>query len=338
VRAIGDLWPTELPTALEATEGASQCSYELLRAFASYARRKQLRYTLGAGTLLGAMRNQPPGLLQWEHDVDVYMPARDASELIQLLKGDCLSHRRRVRECNMLHFVGLADRDGQPCCGWGFKLFHAHSAACELDVLVLAASHAPFMHGETPLWPLWSLPLAWPYHALAVAWRRLVVRLSPCGGGSSGECGGGVYYVIPEDVRRKSLMSDLTRWCALPLLHCNGHSSCDSPAPVEAEWAWCGEPLSYFQDEHFAPGELFPLASHAFHEMRLAVPHAPWALLNRTYGNDVGYIARLNEHAGARADLRLPEHKQLLTPARVRRSRWWRTHTPRETCRRRSVT
>ena len=46
-----------------------------------------LRYTLGAGTLLGAMRNEPPGLLQWEHDVDVYVLARDASRLLQKLQA-----------------------------------------------------------------------------------------------------------------------------------------------------------------------------------------------------------------------------------------------------------
>ena len=44
-----------------------------------------LQYTLGAGTLLGAMRNEPPGLLQWEHDVDVYVLAREASLLLQQL-------------------------------------------------------------------------------------------------------------------------------------------------------------------------------------------------------------------------------------------------------------
>ena len=43
-----------------------------------------LQYTLGAGTLLGAMRNEPPGLLQWEHDVDVYVLARQASQLLHL--------------------------------------------------------------------------------------------------------------------------------------------------------------------------------------------------------------------------------------------------------------
>ena len=81
----------ELPVDLEPAPGTAQCNYELLGAFSKYmrSRGKGLRYTLAAGTLLGAMRNEPPGLLQWEHDVDVYMPARDASHLLRRLQRDC---------------------------------------------------------------------------------------------------------------------------------------------------------------------------------------------------------------------------------------------------------
>eukprot|EP00966_Prymnesium_polylepis_P212987 4932628-Prymnesium_polylepis.1 len=35
------------------------------------------------------MRNSPPGLLQWEHDVDVYVPASDAARLRLALHHDC---------------------------------------------------------------------------------------------------------------------------------------------------------------------------------------------------------------------------------------------------------
>jgi LicD family len=313
VRVISDAWPSAPPLVLEPTPGTSQCGYELIRAFDMYVRRRKLRYTIGAGTLLGAMRNQPAGLLQWEHDVDVYMPARDAFQLIRWLGTDCSDQRQRGwgnRWCHVLQFPGLLDRSGQPCCGWGFKLYHRHSSACELDVLVLAATHAPFMHGETPLWPIWSLPLARLYHQLAVAWRRL----------SSADDRGGAYFVIPEDVSRKSLMSDASRWCEMHALD-EGKGVPAKPS----ELAWCGAPLSFFQDEYFAPGELFPTGRVRFHELHVAIPHAPWALLNRTYGHDVAYIARLNEHAGARADLRLAEYRRLLAPAQVRRLQWWRT-------------
>ena len=177
-----------------------------------------LQYTLGAGTLLGAMRNAPPGLLQWEHDVDVYVLARQASLLLRKLQAryplpalprcalpcpaalcpacpaplrplprhaahlersapngapsphtrrsaacrpllslarglrcaptpahrlrrarqaDCSPAGWRSRYCSTLRLEGLVDREGRPCCGFGFKIFHRCSRACELDVLVL---------------------------------------------------------------------------------------------------------------------------------------------------------------------------------------------------------
>ena len=106
-----------------ALPGASQCGYELLRAFSRYADSRRLRFSLAAGTLLGAMRNRPSGLLQWEH-VDIYMPARDALELLRhlprLLRRP-LSWRAVVPpRCTR----GLVDRNGASCCGFGFKLFH----------------------------------------------------------------------------------------------------------------------------------------------------------------------------------------------------------------------
>lgn len=147
---------SQLPENLEPVNGAAQCNYELLHAFTRYIDRSgvRLRYSIGAGTLLGAMRNQPPGLLQWEHDVDVYMPARDAFELLGLLANECCSAgdkcSRDVRACGQggmgrrertgargaLEYRGLMQRNGSPCCGCGFKLFHRTSDACELDVLV----------------------------------------------------------------------------------------------------------------------------------------------------------------------------------------------------------
>jgi hypothetical protein len=80
-----------VPTVLEPSPGASNCTYSLLAAFVHYvaARAPFVRYTLGSGTLLGAMRNAPPGLLQWEHDIDLYVPARDAFTLLDALRHEC---------------------------------------------------------------------------------------------------------------------------------------------------------------------------------------------------------------------------------------------------------
>ena len=75
--------PLKLPKKLEPIEGVAQCNYELIRAFSHWVEEENAKntgntplvYTLGAGSLLGAMRSDPPGLLQWEHDVDIYSPA-----------------------------------------------------------------------------------------------------------------------------------------------------------------------------------------------------------------------------------------------------------------------
>ena len=80
---------------------------------------------------------------------------------------------RQSRWCRTLHFRGLVDSAGRPCCGFGFKLYHRRTDACELDVLVLAASPSSWMHGETWLWPPWGPLLAAPYQWLLLRWRRL---------------------------------------------------------------------------------------------------------------------------------------------------------------------
>lgn len=277
------------PLALEPAPGVAQCNYELLRAFAGWVDAHGLRYTLAAGTLLGAMRNEPPGLLQWEHDVDVYMPARDASELVALLARDCGSASEaswQSRWCAVLEARGLVDREGAPCCGFGFKLFHRTSAACELDVLVLAAAPAPFAHGETRWWPPWAPYTAHSWQWAASRWYRRR------------------FYVIPEDIDRKALLVDAARWCR-----------------DDAEWAWCGgPPLSYFQDEYFEEEELFPARVLRFYDVDVRVPRLPWALLERAYGAHCRHIARVDEHGGGEVDLRDPAHARFLQPAAVRLS------------------
>jgi len=291
-----------LPAQLEPVRGAVQCNFELLRAFSRYlrARGAGLRYTLAAGTLLGAMRNDPPGLLQWEHDVDVYIPAKDAAELLVRLRRDCGSsafrHGRQSRSCSVLEFRGLVDRTGSPCCGFGFKLFHHVSSACELDALVLALSDAPFMHGETRMWPIWGPWLSGPYCRMASAWHDQR------------------FYVIPEDIDRKSIMAPGSSWCNASGA---GYEARRGGYTQPAEWAWCGPQLSYFHAEYFAFAELFPSRSLRMHGLLVKVPREPWALLERAYGSSCRYIARIDEHGGIKLDLRHPENAWLRKPAAV---------------------
>lgn len=54
---------------------------DILRAFRDYCDENSLRYTLAAGTLLGAVRHE--GFIPWDDDIDVYMPLEDYLRLME---------------------------------------------------------------------------------------------------------------------------------------------------------------------------------------------------------------------------------------------------------------
>ena len=186
-------------------------------------------------------------------------------------------------------------------------------------MLVLAASDAPFGHGELPWWPPWGPWFARPAHRVSALWRRMWTANSLGRAERMGESeqGDGTpsssrdwtsVFVIPEDVYRKDLMADhVSRWCSV------------EPQQHAAEWTWCGgPPLSYFQDEYAYAHELFPPRWIRWYDVDLPIPNEPWAMLNRTYGRECGFVARMNEHGDAGPfDLRLPEHAHLRRPAAV---------------------
>lgn len=231
--------------------------------------------------------------MRWEHDVDIYVPARDASEIMKRLEAQCGGEPASWSSewCAVLEWKGHVERDGHtPCCGFGYKLYHRRTAVCELDVLVLGLSGAPYLHGKGYFWPPWNPMVAHPWHWLA---SRL----------SSTE-----YFVIPEDIQRGTLMLEAdTRWCAAESQH-----------SVREVWAWCGGvPLSFFHAEYLALHEFFPVQRLPFYDLQVNIPHNAWAVLNRTYGADCGHVAYLNEHGGIKVDLRTPEYAYLKTPATV---------------------
>ena len=96
------------------------------------------------------MRNQPAGLLQWEHDVDVYMPARDAARLIRYLR----TTRKGGRWLKVLDFRGLLDRAAVPGrCGRGgcyIEEFPRFVKAPEFD--------CPPRNDTRKKLPLWGIP------------------------------------------------------------------------------------------------------------------------------------------------------------------------------------
>lgn len=240
----------------------AQCNYDVLQEFASLAH--GLQWTLGAGTLLGALRTDPPGLLPWELDVDVYVTAQDAFRLLERLLGE---------NTKLIEYRGFVDIKGRPCCGFGFKLFHKHTDACQLDVLVLAtANYAPWVHGETRFWPPWGIPVAHVYDRLY----------------STGD-----FLVIPEDVDKR-LLGDKKKW---------------------RDGTWLGPSISYFHKEYFRKDEFEPVRTMMLYDFEVNIPNDPWASLNRTYGPECSYMARIDTRGGREFDLRDPRHAHLKRPA-----------------------
>lgn len=58
---------------------------EIMTEFDRVCREYGLKYTLAAGTLLGAVRHK--GFIPWDDDIDVYMPRPDYEKFIQLVSG-----------------------------------------------------------------------------------------------------------------------------------------------------------------------------------------------------------------------------------------------------------
>lgn len=58
--------------------------YPIVESYDSFCRKNNLRYTIYAGTLLGAIRHG--GMIPWDDDIDVLMPRPDYNRFIQLAK------------------------------------------------------------------------------------------------------------------------------------------------------------------------------------------------------------------------------------------------------------
>lgn len=54
---------------------------EILKAFHEFAQLNDIRYSLGAGTLLGAIRHH--GFIPWDDDIDVFVPRPDYDKIIR---------------------------------------------------------------------------------------------------------------------------------------------------------------------------------------------------------------------------------------------------------------
>lgn len=59
---------------------------DILVAFSAYCQKHNLTWSLGGGTLLGALRHK--GFIPWDDDVDVFLEQKDYNRLIELMETD----------------------------------------------------------------------------------------------------------------------------------------------------------------------------------------------------------------------------------------------------------
>ena len=63
---------------------------DLLKFYSNFCDQNNLRYFLGGGTLLGAVRHS--GFIPWDDDIDVMMPRPDYNRFIELMKNHEFKH------------------------------------------------------------------------------------------------------------------------------------------------------------------------------------------------------------------------------------------------------
>eukprot|EP00039_Didymoeca_costata_P033304 m.41752 g.41752 ORF g.41752 m.41752 type:complete len:355 (-) comp9807_c0_seq1:173-1237(-) len=143
-----------------------QCNIETVVAFAQAANSVPgLRYSANGGTLIGAFRNNPPGVMRWDHDSDMVMPAEDAFRFYKLFQEN-------ESWAWPLKLLPLED-----CCYFGMRLIHTdyypngyenaifddHPTACFLDVFVLTYANYRYSLRQNPsfLSPFVSIPYYW---------------------------------------------------------------------------------------------------------------------------------------------------------------------------------
>lgn len=95
-----------MSTVYLSMQEVKEAELRLLRIFDSYCRENKLRYSLSAGTLLGAVRHK--GFIPWDDDIDVVMPVEDYRSFLAEFPSRAGAEHSHIGLASQLNFKGSA--------------------------------------------------------------------------------------------------------------------------------------------------------------------------------------------------------------------------------------
>ena len=82
-------------------------SLEILKGVHNYCKKNDIRYTLAAGTLIGAIRHK--GFIPWDDDIDIYMPRPDYEKFLKSFNDEYENLKVVAPEIDANYYVPYAN-------------------------------------------------------------------------------------------------------------------------------------------------------------------------------------------------------------------------------------